>query len=58
MYLKFQIQLKMVPACVSLERILCQELPLFEAGNIEVTTAYFSLKLFVNAACLSCLPSN
>lgn len=44
MYLKIQIQLKKIPKCAILEKILGQELPLFEAGNIEVTTGHFFLK--------------
>lgn len=38
MSLKIKIQLKKIPKYATLEKILGQELPLFEAGNIEVTT--------------------
>lgn len=56
MYLKIQIQLKKIPKCAILEKILGQELPLFEAGNIEITTGCFFLKHPINAAIFSLPP--
>lgn len=53
MSLKIQIQLKKIPKYATLEKILGQELPLFEAGDIEVTTGHFFLMLPVNAAMFS-----
>lgn len=53
MYIKIHIQLKKVPKCATLERLLAQELSLFEAGSIEVTAGHLFLMLPVNTAMFS-----
>jgi len=45
-----------MPKCDTLEKILGQELPLFEAGNTEGTTGHFFLVLPGNAAIFGLLP--
>lgn len=56
MYQRNQVQLKKILKYATFERILGQELYLFEVDSIEVLPLF--LVIPVNAAFLACLPSH